>query len=126
MRLLLPERQINKKIYDSLEEFFNKLTYKNWIQLYILWELSLIKELGFEIDILNKKLNKSLDNKSIIINGKNFKIPKILSEKNIVNVKKSDIRDALIFNRNLLNENFIIPNNLRFPISRNILEKYYT
>ena len=126
LRLLLPERQINKKIYDSLEEFFNKLTYKNWIQLYILWELSLIKELGFEIDILNKKSNKSLDNKSIIINGKNFKIPKILSEKNIVNVKKSDIRDALIFNRNLLNENFIIPNNLRFPISRNILEKYYT
>ena len=126
LRLLLPERQINKKIYDSLEEFFNKLAYKNWIKLYILWELSLIKELGFEIDILNKKLNKSLDNKSIIINGKNFKIPKILSEKNIVSVKKSDIRDALIFNRNLLNENFIIPNNLRFPISRNILEKYYT
>ena len=126
LRLLLPERQINKKIYDSLEEFFNKLAYKNWIKLYILWELSLIKELGFEIDILNKKFNKSLDNKSIIINGKSFKIPKILSEKNIVNVKKSDIRDALIFNRNLLNENFIIPNNLRFPISRNILEKYYT
>ena len=59
LKLLLPERQINKKIYNSLEEFFNKLTYKNWIKLYILWELSLIKELGFEIDILNKKLNKS-------------------------------------------------------------------
>ena len=78
------------------------------------------------MDILNKKFNKSLDNKSIIVNGKSFKIPKILSEKNIVNLKKIDIRDALIFNRNLLNENFIIPNNLRFPISRNILEKYYT
>ena len=35
------------------------------------------------------------------------------------------IREALIFNKNLLIENFIVPNNLRFPLSRNILENYY-
>jgi len=29
LRLLLPERQINKKIYNSLEDFFNQLNYKN-------------------------------------------------------------------------------------------------
>jgi len=126
LRLLLPERQINKKIYNSLEDFFNQLNYKDWIKLYIHWELSLIKELGFEIDILNNKTNKSLNNKLITINKKKFKIPRVLSEENIINVGKNDIKDALTFNRNLLNENFIVPNNLRFPISRNILEKYYT
>ena len=126
LRLLLPERQINKKIYNSLEDFFNQLNYKDWIKLYIHWELSLIKELGFEIDILNNKTNKSLNNKLITINKKKFKIPRVLSEENIINVGKNDIKDALTFNRNLLNENFIVPNNLRFPLSRNILEKYYT
>ena len=126
LKILLPERQINKKIYLSFNSLIEQFNHDNWIKLYILWELSLIKELGFEINFLDKNYHRNHSNNTIEINGKNFKIPKILSEKNIVSVKKSDIRDALIFNRNLLNENFIIPNNLRFPISRNILEKYYT
>jgi len=66
----------------------------NWIKIYINWELSLIKELGFEA---NLKTNYN-----------------------------EDIKTALTFNRNLLMENFIIPNRLRLPISRNILEKYFT
>ena len=36
------------------------------------------------------------------------------------------IKEALIFNKNLLMENFILPNRLRLPLSRNILEKYYS
>ena len=37
----------------------------------------------------------------------------------------NEIIDALIFNKNLLMENFIIPNRLKFPLFRNILESYY-
>jgi len=61
--------------------------------LYIIWELSLIKELGFE---------------------DNFKIN-----------NNDDIKKSLAFNRNLLMENFIIPNRLKFPLFRNILENYF-
>ena len=65
----------------------------NWIKLYINWELSLIKELGFETSL------------------------------------KTDYNDntkkALIFNRNLLMKNFIVPNGLKFPFFRNILENYF-
>ena len=93
LKILLPERQINKKIYNSFENMLFDLKSDNWIKLYINWELSLIKELGFETN---------------------------LKENYNDNTKK-----ALIFNRNLLMENFIIPNSLKFPLFRNILENYF-
>ena len=51
LKILLPERQLNRKIYNSFENLLNKLCYDNWIKLYIFWELSLVKELGFEINL---------------------------------------------------------------------------
>ena len=93
LKILLPERQINKKIYNSFENMLFNLKSDNWIKLYINWELSLIKELGFETN---------------------------LKENYNDNTKK-----ALIFNRNLLMENFIIPHGLKFPLFRNILENYF-
>ena len=37
-----------------------------------------------------------------------------------------EIKETLIFNKNLLMENFFAPNKLKFPLFRDILEKYYT
>ena len=63
---------------------------------------------------------------NIEVNNKFFKLPKILmNNTNESSFNKLDVKEALIFNKNLLNENFIIPNRLRFPLSRKILEKYY-
>ena len=93
LKILLPERQINKKIYGSFEKMLLDLKFDNWIRLYIIWELSLIKELGFE---------------------DNFKIN-----------NNDDIKKSLAFNRNLLMENFIIPNRLKFPLFRSVLENYF-
>ena len=59
LKILLPERQINPKIYNSFEVMINNLNSKNWIELYIHWELSLIKELGYEVNLLNEKNNES-------------------------------------------------------------------
>ena len=118
LKLLLPERQINKKIYNSFQNFLIKLNNDNWIELYILWELELIKELGFAYDFKS-------NSKSIEINGKLLKVPEKILKGEDCNYSTQDINDALIFNKNLLIENFILPNKLRFPISRNILEKYF-
>ena len=93
LKMLLPERQTNKKIYISFEIMLKNLSSDNWIKLYINWELSLIKELGFET---SKKINHNEDTKK-----------------------------ALAFNRNLLMENFIIPNRLKFPLFRSVLENYF-
>ena len=93
LKILLPERQVNSKIYNFFENMLADLRSDNWIKMYINWELSLIKELGFEA---NLKTNYN-----------------------------DDIKTALTFNRNLLMENFIIPNRLKFPLFRNILENYF-
>ena len=96
------------------------LNNKNWIELYIEWELTLIKELGYEFDF------KSNTNKNFInINNKSIKIPKIFSKKKMENLYDKEIKEALIFNRELFLENFINPNKLRFPLFRNILESYF-
>ena len=126
LKILLPERQINKKIYNAFEKMLNELKFENWIKLYIFWELSLIKELGFEINFLDKINSENKVNNSIEINNKFLKIPNLLFKKDIKKNYNSEIKEALIFNKNLLLENFIIPNRLKFPFFRNILEKYYT
>ncbi len=125
LKILLPESQINKKIYNSFEMMINNLSSKNWIELYIYWELSLIKELGYEVNLLNKE-NKELGRGNFIeINDKSLKIPKVLLKKDMRSYYKDEIREALTFNKELLLENFINPNRLRFPLFRNILESYY-
>ena len=108
LKILLPERQSNKIIYYSFDKFINDMVYDNWIRSYIFWELSLIKELGFETNF------SKMDTPEIILNH------------NTNNYTKLDISKALVFNRNLLLENFINPNHLKLPSSRNILEKYFT
>jgi len=123
LKILLPDRQINKNIYLSFDTMFNNLHLDNWITSYIHWELFLIKELGFDVN-LNIKKNIKHNNNSIEINGKIFNIPKILYN-SINNANNAQIKEALEFNRSLIMENFIIPNQLRFPLSRNLLEKYY-
>ena len=125
IKILLPERQLNRKIYNSFENLLNKLCYDNWIKLYIFWELSLVKELGFEINLSNKKNSIDSAKYTVTVNNKVFKIPRLLSEPYDMKVSKNEIKEALIFNKSLLMENFIFPNKIRFPLSRNILEKYF-
>jgi len=125
LKILLPERQLNKKIYNSFENLLNNFNSDHWIKLYILWELSLIKELGFEINLPDKKNSLNTINCTVDINNRLFKIPKLLLKNKIKNISKNEITEALIFNKNLLLQNFIFPNRIKLPLSRNILEKYF-
>ena len=118
LKILLPERQINKEIYNSFEQMLHNLKSNDWINLYIYWELSLIKQLGFEVNLVNT-------NNTVNINNKSFPIPDFFSKNNITKYSKEKIREALIFNKNLIMENFITPNRMKFPLFRNILESYY-
>ena len=52
LKILLPERQVNENVYNSFEKMLDNLKLSDWIKLYIYWELSLIKELGYEVDFL--------------------------------------------------------------------------
>ena len=121
LKTLLPERQINKKIYFSFDRLIEQLNHENWIKLYIFWELSLIKELGFDSNFFKEK---NIDN-HIEIDNKKLEIPDLIIQKNNINFTNFEIQKALTFNKFLIMEYFILPNRLRLPFSRTILEKYY-
>ena len=54
-----------------------------------------------------------------------IKIPKFLISKNSEKINNNDIYNGLNFVRNLLENKFFNPNNLRFPYSRKLLEKKF-
>ena len=107
LKILLPERQINKKIYHSFDRLVEQFNHDDWIQLYIFWELSLIKELGFGINFIDKNYPENHISNTIEINDRYFKIPKLLLEQNSKNFSNAGIKEALTFNKSLLMENFI-------------------
>ena len=125
LKILLPDNQKNKKIYNSFENLLTILSQTDWIKIYILWEVFLVKELGFEINKTSKLGYPEAEKIYVEINEKYFKIPNMIINKEKISFTDSDVSSALIFNKNILFEHFIIPNRLRFPLSRNILQKYY-
>ena len=121
LKTLLPERQINKNIYFSFDRLIGQLNHKDWIKLYIFWELSLIKELGFDSNFFKEKnINNHIE-----IDNKKLAIPDLIIKKDNNSFTNFEIQKALIFNKFLIMEYFILPNRLRLPFSRTILEKYY-
>ena len=128
LNLLLPESQPYKNLYDSLDSLLKNFDQENWIILYILWELKLLKELGFDpfLEQFNFATNQDEKYKTIEIDSLRFSIPVfLLSKKKIDNLENKQILMALNFTRSILINKFFIPNNLSFPKSRIILENYF-
>ena len=69
LNILLPESQPNQNIYKSFDKFLNSINLDNWIVLYIFFELSLIKDLGYDPNLDKFKLtnDSSTDIKKIKI-----------------------------------------------------------
>ena len=103
----------------------DKIKSKDWIQFYIFWELSLIKELGYEINFLKDYQKKNKLNIYIKLNEKDFKVPEMILKRKMQKDQKN-VKEALVFNKNLLLENFIFPNKIKLPLFRKILEMYYS
>ena len=125
---LLPESQPNRNIYDSFEKFIKILNLDNWIILYIFFEISLIKELGYDtnLNIYKKSINDSGSFSNVKIEEYNYEVPNFLITQKIPNeTTKLLIKKSLLFTRSVLLNKFFIPNNLIFPKSRVILENYF-
>ena len=128
LNILLPVSQPNKKIYNSFEKLVDSLNLENWIFLYIFFEINLIKELGYDTNLV-EHLNDIKDNKNYVkikIDGFIYEIPNYLIQKKIPeNFTNLLIRKSLLFTRQVMQNKFFIPNNLLFPKSRIILENYF-
>ena len=125
---LLPDSQPNKKIYDSFEKLINSINLQNWIFLYIFFELNLIKDLGYDTNLIEylEDIKADKDFLKINIDGYIYEIPNFLIQKKIPEkFTRLIIRKSLHFTRQVMQNKFFIPNNLIFPKSRVILENYF-
>ena len=128
LNLLLPEAQSYKNIYASLDNFVNQLNNKKWIFSYIDWELKLIRELGFDVNLSQFKNDNSDPNKinEIQIDNIKYNVPGFIFKLSTnYDVNKDLIKLALSFTRKIMMNKFFIQNNLIFPKSRVLLENYY-
>ena len=128
LNVLLPESQPNKNIYNTFEKLIASLNMKNWIYLYIFFELNLIKELGYDTNLIQNKFENININdfNKIKIDNYIYEVPNFLILKKIPD-KFSNIliKKSLNFTRNVMQNKFFMPNNIIFPKSRVILENYF-
>ena len=128
LNILLPVSQPNKKIYESFEKLINSINLEYWIFLYIFFEINLIKELGYDTNLVEhlNSLKSDKDLLKIKIDGYIYEIPNYLIQKKIPeNFTNLLIRKSLYFTRQVMLNKFFTPNNLLFPKSRIILENYF-
>ena len=129
LNILLPEAQPNKEIYQSYEDFIRSINLENWIILYIFFELSLLKNLGYDPNLIKFKTNNpdTLSFKKIKIDNFNYEIPEFLINKSIPKyIDNFLIKKSLNFTRSIIQNRFFLPNNLSLPKSRVFLENYFS
>jgi|TARA_B100001093_G_scaffold376194_1_gene361352 DNA repair protein RecO (recombination protein O) len=128
LNILLPEGQPNIKIYNSFENLIDSINFENWIILYIVFELNLIKDLGYDTNLnqFQNNLDLNLSSKKIKIDGYTYDVPLYLITKKIPEkINNNLIKKSLYFTRNIILNRFFLPNNIPFPRSRVILENYF-
>jgi len=108
-----------------LDDFLDKFDEKNWPLYYLNWEIDLIHDLGFGFKIDTNKFYETREKKifNIKVDNIEYKIPNFIVFKNFRDRNIQDICSGLNFSRSLMENKFFIPNNLRFPYSRKLLEK---
>ncbi len=126
LNILLPDSQPNKNIYKTLEKFIESINLDNWIILYIYLELSFIKDLGYDTNLSQFTAEANSEMNKIKIDTFSYEVPKYLILRTIpLNLSKVLVKKSLFFTRNIIQNRFFIPNNLPFPKTRILLEKYY-
>ena len=128
LNLLLPEAQPNYKIYKLYEKLIETINVENWMILYIIFEINLIKELGYDSNLskYTEPANDHNELKKISIDGYKYEVPIFLINQIIPDKLTNDlIKKSLIFTRNIFQNKFFLPNNLKIPKSRIFLENYF-
>ena len=121
IKLLTAEAQSNKEIFKLIDKFFEILTYDNWIQKYIFWELELLKLLGYDLEL------KTMAEKEIVDSEVNYyvksstekkSIPNFLIDENNIDVNLKNLLKGLKLVSDYLEKSILKPNNLNLPTSR--------
>ncbi|WP_415309303.1 DNA repair protein RecO [Candidatus Pelagibacter sp. Uisw_099_02] len=121
IKLLTAEAQSNKEIFKLIDKFFEILTYDNWIQKYIFWELELLKLLGYDLELKNMVEKEIVDSEiNYFVKSSTEKkiIPNFLIDENNLDVNLKNLLKGLKLVSDYLEKSILKPNNLNLPISR--------
>ncbi len=125
IRLLTADAQTNIKVFDLINQFYILISDTNWLKEYIIWELELLKVLGYDLK-LESIVNKELKNDQILyfaISSKEKKIvPNFLIDKNEKEIDVNTLLQGLKLVGNFMYKTILKPNNLNLPLSRIHLE----
>jgi DNA repair protein RecO (recombination protein O) len=129
LKTLLPDLQNYNSVYILFSNFLNKLMFaKNWIIHYIFWEINLLKEIGYDMNLSSSSILETNSEKTMItvnIDNDKIDIPSFMVKREFENIDKHSIFYALKFIGKFLETNILIPNNLNYPRSRKNLENYF-
>ena len=121
IKLLTAEAQSNKEIFKLIDKFFEILTFDNWIQKYIFWELELLKLLGYDLELKNmveKEIINDETNYYVKSSTEKKNIPNFLIDENNLDVNLKNLLKGLKLVSDYLEKSILKPNNLNLPTSR--------
>ena len=121
IKLLTVDNQSNINIFYLINDFYNFLENKNWINKLIFWELELLKLIGYDLELKNIVSEEIINNKKLYYVSNNSEkkyIPNFLVEKNNEVVDFNQISNGLKLINDYLEKSVLKPNNISHPKSR--------
>ncbi len=121
IKLLTAESQKNDKIYYLIIDFYNIIPKSDWLKEYIFWELRLLKDLGYDLE-LDKIVNKQIINNKVCYYVESSierkLVPNFLIHREEFENDINILLDGLKLVGDYMNKMILKPNNINFPNSR--------
>ncbi len=129
IKILTAEQQSNIKIFDLINKFYSIIAKEYWLKDYIFWELSLLKDIGYDLKIETLVNKKFIDNNLMYVAesiSEKKVVPNFLIEKDKDEIDLKTLLKGFKLVGDFMDKTILKPNNINFPISRihllNILE----
>tara|TARA_Y100000590_G_scaffold48611_1_gene51488 strand:- start:1983 stop:2660 length:678 start_codon:yes stop_codon:yes gene_type:complete len=120
IKILTAENQSNIKIFTLINDFYKILNNENWVKDFILWELNILKNLGYDLNFKNyaicTKIN-GIDQFVVKTDNKRI-IPNFLINNNLNPKNKNELIISLKLVGDFLEKTILRPNNINTPLSR--------
>ena len=123
IKLLTAESQANYKIYELIKYLYSILPNEDWLRKYIDWELDLLSNLGYSLDFQSIVKKEIINGKIIYFTNSTTEkkiVPNFLVEKKNTTNDINSLLDGLKILGDFMDKTILKPNNINFPISRNI------
>ena len=121
IKLLTVESEENSKIFNLIEIFFQNLRDNQWLKNYILWELTLFKFLGYDLnlkDLVSLEIINDQKKYFVKSNSSTKNVPNFLVEANENDVDFENLLLGLKLVTDYLDKSILLPNNISHPYQR--------